>query len=513
MPITPPDLDAIARTSAEFRLGIDESDLPAYCRAAEGLLESWTRVEELYADIAPKAPSRGWRRPEADENDLGAWAIRTEIQETAEGPLAGRTVAIKDNIMVAGVPMMNGSRTLEGFEPAEDATVVSRLLAAGATINGKAVCEDLCLSGGSHTSQPAPVRNPWDLSRSSGGSSSGSAALVASGQVDMAIGGDQGGSIRIPASFSGCVGHKPTHGLVPYTGGFPIEQSIDHLGPIARTVADAAMMLSVIAGRDGLDPRQPDNLKPADYVAALGRSAAGIRVGVVTEGFGHFNSESEVDDTVLAAINILRGIELEAEDISIPWHLHGPALWDVLATEGGLWQMIDGNGYGMNWKGHYAPELTAYFGRQWREDPSKFSETVKLVMLTGRHTLATECGRHYAMAQNLGNMLTAAYDQALLRHDVLVMPTLPMRATKLPDEGAPVEEIFARGLEMIANTCPFDITGHPACSVPAGLIDGLPVGLMIVGRRFDDATVLQVAHAFENAVGGFPAPTLATSKL
>ena len=150
--------------------------------------------------------------------------------------------------------------------------MVSRILAAGATITGKAVCEDLCFSGGSHTSRSGPVRNPWDTTRAAGGSSSGSAALVAAGVVDLATGGDQGGSVRIPSAYSGTVGHKPTFGLVPYTGAFPIEQTIDHLGPITRTVADAALMLDVIAGPDGFDPRQPAGLVAAPYYAARCRS-------------------------------------------------------------------------------------------------------------------------------------------------------------------------------------------------------------------------------------------------
>jgi amidase len=195
-------------------------------------------------------------------------------------------VAIKDNTAVAGVPMMNGAGTMEGYTPLRDATVVSRVLAAGATITGKAVCEDLCFSGGSHTSQTGPVRNPWDETRSAGGSSSGSAALVMAGIVDVATGGDQGGSVRIPSAYSGTVGHKPTWGLVPYTGAFPIEATIDHVGPITRTVADAALVLNVIAGPDGHDPRQPRDLVPDDYLAALTRDASGLRVGVVTEGFG-----------------------------------------------------------------------------------------------------------------------------------------------------------------------------------------------------------------------------------
>src|SRR5262249_16285036 len=151
--------------------------------------------------------------------------------------------------------------------------------------------------------------------------------------------------------------------------------------------------------------------------------------------------------------------------------------------------------------------LIAFYGAKWRADPSQFSETVKLVAMAGRHALGTSFGRHYAMARNLETRLAAAYDTALASYDVLVMPTMPMRATPLPWADAPPAEVMTRALEMIANTCPLDVTGPPACSVPAGLAGGLPVGLMIIGRKFDDATVLRVAHAFENRIGGFPSPT------
>ncbi len=175
--------------------------------------------------------------------------------------------------------------------------------------------------------------------------------------MDIATGGDQGGSIRMPASWSGIVGHKPTWGLVPYTGAFPIEQSIDHVGPMTRTVADAALALSVMAGPDGLDPRQPRDLVPDDYLTALERGAEGLRVGVVTEGFDHPNSDAGVNDAVRAAVDVLRGAGLTCEDVSIPWHLHGARVWDVIATEGATFQMVDANGYGMNWKGGYDPEV------------------------------------------------------------------------------------------------------------------------------------------------------------
>jgi amidase len=248
MPLEPPAPDALRAVARRYGLGLSDADIASFDPFVSGLLASWDTVEELYAASAPAAPERAWKRPDDADNPYGAWYVTTAVTEAGEGPLAGRTVAIKDNTAVAGVPMMNGSPYLEGYVPLRDATVVTRLLGAGATIAGKAVCEDLCFSGGSHTSRPAPVRNPWD----EGGSSSGSAALVAGGVVDVATGGDQGGSVRIPSAYSGTVGHKPTYGLVPYTGAFPIEQTIDHIGPITRTVSDAALVLSVIAGADGM---------------------------------------------------------------------------------------------------------------------------------------------------------------------------------------------------------------------------------------------------------------------
>ena len=510
MPVDPPGPEALDQVSRHYGLALSPADVASFEPVVDGLLTSWDAVERLYSETAPHAPDRAWKRPAEADNPLGAWYVTTSITERDDGPLAGRSVAIKDNTAVAGVPMMNGSLTVEGFVPARDATVVSRLLGAGATIAGKAVCEDLCFSGGSHTSRTGPVRNPWDTTRSAGGSSSGSAALLAAGVVDIATGGDQGGSVRIPAAYSGVVGHKPTHGLVPYTGAFPIEQTIDHIGPMARTVADVALALTVIAGPDGLDPRQAAVMDFPDFRAELARGADGLRVGVVAEGFGRENSEPAVDATVRAAIDTLAGAGMSAEEISIPWHLHGSRVWDVIATEGATAQMVEGNGYGMNWQGRYDPDLIDYYGAKWRSDPTAFSETVKLVLLAGHYTIDRYHGRYYAMARELAPQLRAAYDQALAQFDVLVMPTLPVRATPLPGPGAPREEILARGLEMIGNTAPFDVTGHPACSVPAGLADGLPVGMMIIGPHFDDATVLRVAHAFEQAVGGFPAPRTAT---
>jgi amidase len=243
-----------------------------------------------------------------------------------------------------------------------------------------------------------------------------------------------------------------------------------------------------------------------DYVGALGEPAADLRIGVVTEGFGTPGSDPGVDDAVRAAVETLRGAGLAVEDVSVPWHTDAMHVWNVIATEGATAQMVDGNAYGINWKGLYDPELIAHYGQQWRQRADRLSETVKLVVLAGRYALDNYHGRHYAMARNLAYELRADYDAALADHDVLVMPTLPITASPLVDPAGPRDEYFARALEMIVNTAPFDVTGHPAISVPAGLVDGLPAGLMIIGRHFDDATCLRVAHTFEQALGGFPVP-------
>jgi amidase len=501
----PEDLRSIAH---QFHFSVPDEQMPAVQALLEGFLAPYERLDQLEAPGQESRYARdGGAAPAPADNPLGAWAWRVRIQGAADGPLAGRTLAVKDNVAVAGVPMRNGTALLDGYLPDEDATVVERVLDAGATILGKSVCESLCFSGGSHTADSGPVRNPYDPTRSAGGSSSGSAALVAAGEVDMAIGGDQGGSVRIPSCWSGIYGLKPTWGLVPYTGAFPIELTIDHLGPMTRTVADAAAMLDVLAGRDGLDPRQPADLVPQQYAAALGGDVAGMRVGVVAQGFGIEGlSEDGVDETVRAAAGRLRELGIEVVDVDLPWHRHAMAVWAVIATDGATVQMVDGEGYGHNYWGLYDPELVEHYGRQRREVGDRWSPTVTVTALAGRWSVEKLHTRHYAMARNLAFEVRARYDAALADVDLLLMPTVPMVARTIPAPDDPLEVRIARGLEMIVNCAPFDVSGHPATSVPAGLSDGLPVGMMLTGRRFEDTTCLKVAHAYEQLVGGFPAP-------
>ena len=229
-----PPLPELERIAKSYNLALSRDDLTSFRNLMDGVLASYRRLDQFAEPtLAVKYPREAGFRPPASDNRLNAWYWRCSIKGATSGPLAGKKIAIKDNVCVAGIPMMNGSNVLEGYVPDVDATIVARILDAGGEIVGKSVCEHLCFSGGSHTSDTGPVLNPHDPKRSAGGSSSGSAALVVAAECDMAIGGDQGGSIRIPSSFCGAVGHKPTHGLVPYTGVFPIELTLDHTGPIA----------------------------------------------------------------------------------------------------------------------------------------------------------------------------------------------------------------------------------------------------------------------------------------
>jgi amidase len=492
---TPEELRAVGR---QLGLSLSDADVAFFLETMGGTVAAYHAIEAM-ADPKPPVtyPRTPGHRPEGAENRYNAWYYKSEVPGAPSGKLKGKRIALKDNVCLAGVPMMNGASTLEGYVPDVDATIVTRMLDAGGTIVGKVHCEYFCFSGGSHTSAAGPVHNPRKPGYSAGGSSSGSAAVVAAGEVDMAIGGDQGGSIRIPAAYCGVYGLKPTHGLVPYTGIFPIEITLDHTGPMTATVADNALLLEVLAGPDGLDPRQVD-VTTAAYTSALTGDARGLRIAVVTEGFGHPGSEADVDALVRKGAATLRQLGAQVDEVSIPFHLAGPAIWTPIAVEGATWQMLHGNGFGFNWKGLYVTSLIDAHAA-WRQRSDEFSDTLKTTILFGQYALQKYRGHYYAKSQNLARTLRAAYDAVLRDHDLLLMPTLPLKATPLPGPGAPRMEHIERAFEMLANTAPFDVTGHPAMSVPCGLSDGLPAGMMLVAKHFDEPAIYRAASAFEKA--------------
>jgi len=491
-----PTLEQMRQIVGSLHMSMSDTEINEYITVMDGTLQAYDRLTQIpdYLPAVRYARTPGYR-PSAAENPLGAWAVKTEVRGAAYGPLAGKRIVLKDNICLAGVPMMNGASTLEGYVPDIDATLVTRILDAGGTIVGKAHCEYFCLSGGSHTSASGPVHNPYRHGYSSGGSSSGCGALVGAGEIEMAIGGDQGGSVRMPSCWCGIYGMKATHGLVPYTGVMPIEATIDHTGPMTATVADNALLLEVIAGADGMDPRQYD-VRVDKYTSALARGVAGMRIGVVSEGFGHPSSEPDVDQKVREAAQRFASLGATVQEVSIPMHLDGPAIWTPIALEGLQAQMMRGNGMGFNWKGLYATSLLDAHAA-WRARANELSRTLKISMLIGEYFIRHYRGHFYAKAQNLGRALRATYDEVLSRFDLLLLPTLPMKATPLPPANAPLALYCQRGFEMLPNTCPFSVTGHPAMNVPCGLSHGLPVGMMLVGRYYSESTIYRAAHAFE----------------
>jgi len=490
---TPEQLRAVA---IQCGLSLTDEDVASFRGLMRGSVDAYNLVASMPDEVPPvKYPRTPGYRPSAEENPRNAWYRKSSVKGAGAGKLKGKTVALKDNILLAGVPMMNGSSTLEGYIPDFDATIVTRMLDAGAEIKGKVHCESFCISGGSHTNSTGPVHNPHKMGYSAGGSSSGSGVVVALGEVDMAIGGDQGGSIRMPSSFCGTYGMKPTWGLVPYTGIMPIEIYCDHTGPMTANVADNALLLEVIAGDDGYDPRIKSP-KVQDYTKALGQGVKGMKIGVVKEGFMQPTAEAAVNESVRAAIKRLEGLGAAVEEISIPMHLLGPQIWNPIGTEGMVQTMLAGDGYGLSRSDLYAVSLMD-FHRGWRRQADSLSETTKLLLMFGTYINNIFGPRFYGKAVNISRRLAASYDEALARYDLLLMPTTPMKATRLPAPDASREEYVARALDQIANTVSFDITHHPAMSIPCGMVDGLPVGLMLVGKHFDEMTIYRAAHAFE----------------
>ena len=498
MAVRRPTLDQLRSVAEDLGMHMGDEELKSYDALMQGNYAAYDIVDAM-PDYVPAVtyPRTPGYRPEGEENKYNAWYVKTTIKGAPSGKLAGKTIALKDNVSLAGVPMMNGASTLEGYIPDTDATIVTRILDAGGTIVGKTHCEYFCFSGGSHTCAAGAVHNPHKMGYSSGGSSSGSAVVVATGEADMAIGGDQGGSIRMPSSFCGTYGMKPTWGLVPYTGVMPIEVFVDHTGPMTASVADNALLLEVLAGDDGYDPRIKAP-KVEQYTKALGGDVKGLKIGVLKEGFEQPGAEAAVNESVREASKRLKSLGATVEDVSIPMHMLGPAIWTPIGTEGMTQTMMYGDGYGLSRSDLYSTSLMD-FHRGWRGQADSLSETTKLFLMLGTYINNSFGPRFYGKAVNISRRLTAAYDKALESYDLLLLPTTPMKATPLPAPDASREDYVSRALEMITNTAPFDISHHPAMSLPCGMVDGLPVGLMLVGRHFDELTIYRAAHAFEQS--------------
>ena len=493
-----PTPDELRTAGRQLGLHLSDADVAFFLQTMGGTVAAYHAIEAMADPMPPvRYPRTPGYRPQGAENKYNAWYYKSEVQGAPAGTLRGKRIALKDNVCLAGVPMMNGASSLEGYVPDVDATIVTRILDAGGTIAGKVHCEYFCFSGGSHTSAAGARAQPP------------AAGLLGRRVLLRQRGGGRGrrgrhGHRRRPGRLDPHPGRllrvyglKPTHGLVPYTGIFPIEVTLDHTGPMTATVADNALLLEVLAGPDGLDPRQV-NVRTAAYTSALTGDARGLKIAVVKEGFGHANSEASVDALVRKGAATLRQLGAQVDEVSVPLHLAGPAIWTPIAVEGATWQMLNGNGFGFNWKGLYVTSLIDAHAA-WRQRADEFSDTLKTTMLFGQYALNKYRGHYYAQSQNLARVLRAAYDAVLQDHDLLLMPTLPLTATPIPAPDAPRLEIIQCAFEMLPNTAPFDVTGHPAMSVPCGLSDGLPVGMMLVAKHFDEVAIYRAASAFEKA--------------
>ena len=506
---TPADIASVAEL---FGINLSHEETLTYQAYVTEQLEAFdtfaqARIDEERPPLLFPERSPG-RRPSAIEDPNNAWLWKCNIGG-GDGILAGKTVSYKDHTAVAGIPLTFNSFALEGYIPDFDATIVTRVLAAGGTVVGKNTLVGFSggKSLGGYTGDYWNAVNPHEPGHITGGSSSGSGAALAAGEVDISFGGDQGGSIRIPAAYCGVVGLKPTFGLVSHMGvAFGSEQSIDHTGPMARTVEDAAAALQAVAGYDGYDPRQgrdvPENI---DALSRLHDGVRGLRIGILEEAFDE-PIDAAVRDGVLAAVEVLAEAGAELSKISVPAHQSVNEVAAALGAEGGRAVRTTGI-FGAWAKTYYPTSLITTVNKLWETQADVLATYTKASLILAELSRRNFHGAVYAKAQNVRPGYVRAYDDAFQSVDVLAMPTCVTVAPPLREElgfaqGSSREIELLRGgfRDLVRNTQPFNYTGHPALSVPCGKAGKLPIGLQLVGRYFDDPLLLRVADAYERSV-------------
>ncbi|WP_232702491.1 amidase family protein [Halobacterium wangiae] len=476
-----PSPEDVQRYAARAGIPVDEETATAF---AEQFAQQDLLLEGLEALAPPEPPERDhWEPTEADD-PLAAFLTRCDVSESS-GPLDGMTVGVKDNLAVAGVPMTCGSPVLESYVPEFDATVVERLLDAGARIVGKTNMDELAFGGEEATMRLRLAGNPHDPDRHPGSSSAGSGIVAATGEVDLAVGSDTGGSIRFPAAWSGAPGIKPTRGLVSHHGFVQYAKTLDNVGLLAPTVENLARGLDVIAGRDDRDERTR-GAEVDDYAAAVEAAAGGtldgLTIGLPEELFGN---APDLDEVTRDALDRLEADGAELVEVSIPdYDLWLPAWLALGMTE-------VGNYFRANATNHWLfsepwPSLNEALQAGFEESGDELGATFVGARLYAEHLSKATGDRYYSLAHAARQRLTAGVDDALADVDVLASTTVPMLA---PKWGEGVGDVFG----ALANTAPFNVSGHPAVSVPCGTVDDLPVGLQFVGEHFDEATILATA--------------------
>ncbi|XKH51779.1 Asp-tRNA(Asn)/Glu-tRNA(Gln) amidotransferase subunit GatA [Chryseomicrobium palamuruense] len=408
------------------------------------------------------------------------------------GPLFGLPVGVKDNIVTEGIETTASSKILEGFNPIYDATVVRKLREAGMITVGKINMDEFAMGSSNENSAYKKTKNPWNLAHVPGGSSGGSAAAVAAGEVPFALGSDTGGSIRQPAAFCGVVGMKPTYGRVSRFGLIAFASSLDQIGPITRTVEDNALLLEAISGVDEMDSTSA-NVEVPKFSEAIGKSIKGLRIGVPKEYLGEGVSE-EVRASILEALKVLEAQGAVWEEVSLPHSEYALATYYLLSSSEASSNLARFDGIRYGYRAEEAKNLLELYKMTRAQG---FGDEVKRRIMLGTYSLsAGSYDAYYLKAQKVRTLIKQDFENVFENYDVIVGPTTPTPAFKV---GEQVDD----PLTMYANdilTIPVNLAGVPGISIPCGFAaDGLPLGLQIIGKHFDEATIYQVASAYESA--------------
>jgi aspartyl-tRNA(Asn)/glutamyl-tRNA(Gln) amidotransferase subunit A len=407
--------------------------------------------------------------------------------ESPDGPLAGIPIAIKDNISTKGIQTTCASKILTGYVPPYDAHVIEKLKAAGAIIIGKTNMDEFAMGSSTETSFYGPTLNPWDTDRVPGGSSGGSAAAVAGGEAPLALGSDTGGSVRCPASFCGVVGLKPTYGVISRYGLISYANSLEQIGPFGTCVRDVAALFDVIAGHDPRDSTSVN--REANYSLALKNDVKGMKIGIPQEYFGE-GTDKDVERSVMDAINTLEGLGATTIDVKMPNTKYALSAYYVIAMSEASSNLarFDGMRYGLrvedsDWHTTFSQVRAAGFG-----------DEVKRRILLGTYALSAGYhDKYYLKALKIRTLIKQDFEKAFADVDVLIAPTMPYPAFKI---GEKIDDPISLYLSDV-DTVPVNLAGVPSISVPCGFSNGLPIGMQVIGKHFDEAAILRTAFAFE----------------
>lgn len=493
----------------KWGIPIDTADQAAFDEILTGMQAARTAIEdesqpeyELLHGSPQKYSDRDDHWVPSEESDpYNVWLCRCDISGSTDGRLTDLSVGIKDNIAVSGLPCTAGS-TVISFTPQIDATVVGRLLDAGTTVLGKQNMDAFALGDAGELQDFGVTWNPHDKSRLAGGSSSGGAAAVAAGECDVSIGTDQAGSARNPAAWCGVVGCKPTYGLIPYTGVFGMDFGIDHIGILSQDVRTNARVLEVIGGEDRqngcrLDPRQPYRCEADSYTEQLADPTDELTIGILTEGFDWPSGDSAVEALVREQLDALAAEGMSLQTVSAPTHELAVAIIGVVGALGSENTYRRG-GVGTTSSGWHWKAAEEAFKDGLQNRPEELSPAVIASLLFAEQCYLDGNESIYADAKNIALKLDMEYQACLDRCDVLAMPTVPYTAF---EPAADQVKQVNRLAKIPVNTAGCNQTGHPAVSVPCGTVDGLPVGLQLIGSKFDEATLYRVAQMIEDLSG------------